>query len=95
MQHMTTVNPLMKPESCLKNLGIGYPRRQSDPWSTSGSTPWSSASASASARCRPLRPASCSSCVRQEKPSARSRVSGVAARTAGSSCSSAQVFDTS
>lgn len=59
--------------------------------------PSASASASTSARCRPRRPrrpASCSTCVRQEKPSARITVSSVASRTAGSSCSSAQAAET-
>lgn len=57
--------------------------------------PCSSASARTSARCRPRRPASCSSWVRQEYPSARTTASSPASRTAGSSCSSAQATDTS
>ena len=51
--------------------------------------------ASSSARCWPGRPASWSSWVRQEKPSARTTASAPASRTAGSSCCSAIATDTS
>ena len=51
--------------------------------------------ASSSARCVPRRPASCSSWVRQENPSASTTVSRPESRTAGRSCCSATATETS
>ena len=81
----------------------GSPRRSRPPWSRRPAHPAGrgrrlssgSRSASSSARCSPRRPASWSSWVRQENPSASTTASGRRSSTAGRSCCSAMATETS